>query len=521
MIRLPQSVLMFTIFGVLSVAVGRTSAQDAQDPLMIPPVALDTSPALRDIDPDTGATKRGPAFKKRRELPPIPRPRFAVTPRGPERPAASPRPLELQVRTFDGPGGADEIYPSDAIGAVGRDHYVAWVNTDLAVYRKDGKLLHGPIPGRTIWSDFRHAPCRKLNDGDPIVLYDQFADRWVLSQMAIADGPPFYQCLAVSTSPDPLGTYTRAAYRFEHLNDYGKLGVWSNAYLATFYMYTDLQNPQWMGTLVCAIDRTELIAGRGGAMVCADLPKDALGVMPVTVDGSQLPSRTAPGLFVGFGANRLELWDLSYDFAKPKEVKVSGPRAIPVAAFLQALDTIDQGKGKKKLDAVGDRLMYRVPLRMKGETATFVATHSVLADSGRVGVRWYEVDVAGEEAKVRQQGTFAPPDGKSRWLGSIASDRRGNVLLGYSAAGPDAPAALYLTGRTAKFSKGQMGVEVSLVTERKAQNGSDRWGDYAVVALDPVDDCTFWYIGQYTPSRPTDRWATRIATARFPDCKGQ
>lgn len=495
-------------------------AQERREPLTLAPVAHDTSQPLRDIQAPTEATTRGRSFEELRRLPPIPRPRVAVTQRRVMQPSISTTPLNLEIKKFDGPRGANAVYPSDSVGAVGRDHYVAWVNTDLAVYDKHGKLLHGPVPGRTIWSDFEHAPCRRQNDGDPIVLYDQFADRWVLSQFAISNGPPFYQCLAVSTTADPLGTYTRAAYRFESLNDYGKLGVWSNAYLATFYMFDDLDSPQWMGTWVCAIDRAALLAGRAGKMVCADLPADALGVMPATIDGGRLPAATTPGVFVGFGANRLELWELNYDFARTEKTTISGPAAIPVNDFTQALSTISQGDDGSPLDALGDRLMYRVPFRFDDKGSIFTATHSVEVDtSGRVGVRWYEVELAGAAAKVRQQGTYAPPDGRSRWLGSIASDRKGNLLLGYSAAGDDSPSALYLTGRTRNHEKGQMGPEVALVPERKAQKNSDRWGDYSAVTLDPVDDCTFWYIGQYTPKGDTDHWGTLITSARFPDCR--
>lgn len=518
MLQRPYTVSLLILF-LTALFVASASAQVSDEPLELKPVAFDTSPPLRSIEPSGEVITRGRIFEELRRLPPISRPRISVTRRSPVTSAPGATPLNLEIRTFDGPHGADDVYPSDSVGAVGLNHYVAWVNTNLVVYDKTGKPSHPPVPGRSIWSGFSNAPCRKQNDGDPIVLYDQFADRWVLSQFAITNGPPFYQCLAVSTTPDPLGPYTRVAYRFEHLNDYGKLGLWSNAYLATFYMFTDLEHPEWMGPLACAIDRNSLLAGRPASMICADLPKDALGVMPATIDGRQLPAQTTPGLFVGFGANRLELWELSYSFSKPKQTTISGPRSVAVDDFTQPAGNVDVGTGAAHLDAVGDRLMYRVPLRVDGEMSTFTATHSVQTDAGRVGVRWYEVDLTGRTASVRQQGTFALPDGKSRWLGTIAADRRGNLMLGYSAAGVSAPAGLYLSGRTPGYAAGQLGPEVSLVGERKAQVNSDRWGDYSAITVDPSDDCTFWYIGQYTPKTDSDRWATLITTARFPDCR--
>ena len=174
---------------------------------------------------------------------------------------------------FDGVNNRNLVLPPDTNGDIGPNHYVQWVNLSYAIYERDGTLVHGPADGRTIWQGFQ-GPCATENDGDPIVLYDEHAGRWLLSQFALPNFPngPFYQCIAVSTTSDPTGSYHRYQFQFSRLNDYPKFGVWPDGYYMSINQYTcTLAGCSWAGQGVAAFDREKMLAGLNAGMVYFDM----------------------------------------------------------------------------------------------------------------------------------------------------------------------------------------------------------------------------------------------------------
>jgi hypothetical protein len=190
-------------------------------------------------------------------------------------------------------------------------------------------------------------------------------------------------------------------------------------------------------------------------------------------------------------------------------------------------DCVPQAGGAQQLDVLGDRLMFRMPIRMLSGTQSIVLNHTVKANDGPAGIRWYEVRVPrGGSASIYQQGTYAPTDPATnplwRWMGSVAMDHSGDIAVGFSASGPnDFPSVRY-TGRKAGDPLGQMTqIEQTAWTGAGPQTQvQGRWGDYSDLSVDPTDDCTFWYAQEYLG---TDlifgAWRTRIASFKFPGCR--
>ena len=209
------------------------------------------------------------------------------------------------------------------------------------------------------------------------------------------------------------------------------------------------------------------------------------------------------------------------DWTTPGNSTLTGPTNMPVAAFNEGCNggvCIPQGGTTQQLDSLGDRLMYRLAYRNLGSRESLVVNHSVTAGSV-VGLRWYEIRSPGGTPTVYQQGTFAPSDGNYRWMGSIAMDQSGDVALGYNVSGSNMHPAIRYTGRVPSDPLGAMEAESNILQGAGSQTGGlTRWGDYSSMSIDPVDDCTFWYVNQYIPSSGAFNWATHIYSFKFASC---
>jgi hypothetical protein len=245
-------------------------------PIIVEPLKSDLSPALRDITPIP------PRPVELRILP------LRLLPRGEER--QSPRPgltandplLQSQAvntsmpsptQNFEGVSNVDGVLPPDTQGDVGPNHYVQWVNLSFAIWNKSGTLLYGPASGNTLWSGFG-GPCQSTNDGDPITQYDSLADRWLMSQFALPTYPdgPFYQCIAVSQTGDPTGSWYRYAYEWpgNKMNDYPKFGVWPDGYYMSVNQFAS-GTGNWAGAGVAVFERSQMVSGLAARMVSFDL----------------------------------------------------------------------------------------------------------------------------------------------------------------------------------------------------------------------------------------------------------
>jgi hypothetical protein len=456
--------------------------------------------------------------------------------------------------TFEGMNQADGCggcIPPDPNGAVGPNHYVEMVNSSYSVYNKTGTRLVGPVHINQLWSQLP-GRCQVDNDGDPIVVYDHLADRFVLSQFAVNGGNgPFAQCIAVSTSPDPTGSYYVYEFDQDVFNDYPHLGVWPDAYYMTTNNFGGTGGT-FSGAGVHAFERDKMLHGQPAREVYFDeglVDTSFGGMLPSHLDG-QPPPVGSPNYFAevdsqvntpALGADALRLWKFHVDWTNPASSTfgLSGqPNSIvPVATWTPAQCIQGQGTcipqegSPYQVDVIGDRLMFRMAYRNFGDHEALVLNHSVVADA-RIGVRWYEVRSPGSSPAIFQQSTYAPVDTLYRWMGSIAMDHFGDIALAYSTSSPASFPSLAYSGRLAgdplnQLSQGETQMFAGAGPENVAffVPPTGRWGDYTDLTVDPTDGCTFWYVNEYFASltdqganAPGAPWQTRIGSFKFPTC---
>lgn len=409
--------------------------------------------------------------------------------------------------------------PPDPIGDIGPDHYIQTVNFSLAVFSRTGDLVLGPMPTRALWADFAGA-CAMTNDGDATVRYDHLAQRWVIAQFSVNGGQgPFYQCVAVSTSSDPMGTYNRYQFAYGAFNDYPKMALWPGAYYFTFNMF---QKSEFLGAKSCAMDRTRMLAGGPATMQCFTTGPDEGGLLVSDLDGKVLPAKGTPAVVATFGTDELQLWRMHADFGKPSNSYFTGPVRLAVVPFAMMCDggsCVRQPDVGQTLDAVSDRPMNRLPYRKFATHEVVLLSHAVKAGASG-GMRWYEIrNPTSDRPVLHQQGTYAPDNG-FRFMGSIAMDAIGNIAMGYSASSSSLSPSVRYTGRVVSDPLGTFGQGEGVMAEGfGAQTGGlSRFGDYSSLTIDPVDDCTFWYTQEYIGEPGSFNWRTRVASFKFPSC---
>jgi subtilase family serine protease len=511
-------------------------------PTLIAADRHDRSPLLRDMAP--GRPPLGEEAKERE-------PRWRRVSRHPGgllldpvvQSTASVPSISTPSSSIEGIGNVNAVLPPDTNGDVGPNHFVQWVNLSFAIYQKGAgstppTLVYGPAPANTLWSGFG-GPCETRNDGDPIVRYDHLADRWVMSQLAIPNSffgllfGPFYQCIAISATGDPLGAYYRYQFSFNKLNDYPKMGVWSDAYYMTMNQYTAF-SLQFAGQGVVAFDRDKMLAGLPAAAIYYDLAGVDMnlgGMLPADLDGPAPPAGS-PAYFVqvdddawGVEPDQLQLWKFHTDWNNPALSSFTRAAALPTAPFDSDMcsysrNCIPQPGTSSRVDAMTDRLMYRLQYRNFGTHESLVVNHTVDADgTDHAGLRWYEIRNPGTSPVIYQQGTYAP-DLDHRWMGSAAMDSAGNIALGFSVSGSVTFPSIRYTGRLASDPLNLMTLgEADLIVGTGSQtHATGRWGDYSTLVVDPADDCTFWYTQEYYAVTSESGWQTRIGTFSLPNC---
>jgi hypothetical protein len=475
-------------------------------------------------------------------------------------------PLSAPIANFDGiclPFGAPcaeasscGCLPPDTNGAAGATQYVQMVNTDFAVYSKTGAVLRHATPVNALWTSVG-GECSAHNEGDPVVVYDQFANRWLLSQFVAspAAGEDYGECVAVSQTNDATGAYN--LYFFDWgantFLDYPHIGVWRDGYYLSANEFPTGQETS-SGAAAIVLERDKMLAGLPARYVWFDeaaanpVGGEYIGQLPADVDGSRLPPAGEPDVFAevddassipptgtdaGFD---LRLWRFHVDWSSPQSSTFGDNGqpsfTLPVAAFVRPQcvygygDCALQKGGPQGLDVLGDRLMFRLAYRNFGDHESLVLNHTVKAGALE-GIRWYEVRNPVNAPTIYQQGTYAPDDSLtdplSRWMGSIAMDRLGDIALGFSASGVNDFPSIRYTGRAAGDPLGSMTqAEQVLYTGQGPQTEPEgRWGDYSELSVDPANDCTFWYTQEYltTDTVVIGSWATRVGSFRFPGCK--
>ena len=409
--------------------------------------------------------------------------------------------------------GANGYAPPDTNGSVGASQFFQITNVEFAIYDKtSGNILLGPALIHSLWNGFG-GDCDTNDGGDPVVLWDKAAQRWVVSQLS---GTYTNWCMAVSTSADATGTYYRYAFSSGgNLDDYPKVGVWPDAYYRATNTFQG--GSSFIGANVCALDRALMLSGGNANEICMQQNANVASLLPSDVDGTTAPPSGEPNFFVElYDSSDLGLFKFHVDFTTPANSTFTGPTTIPVASYNEA-GGIAQPSGGTTLDSLGDRLMFRLAYRNFGDHEALVVNHSIVAGSS-VGARWYEIRSPNASPTLYQQGTFAP-DSAYRWMGSVAMDLAGDIALGYSVSSTSIDPSIRYTGRTAGDPLGSMETEANIIAGGGVQNGGlARWGDYSSMSVDPIDDCTFWYTQEYIASTGSYNWSTQIASFKFPNC---
>jgi hypothetical protein len=459
---------------------------------------------------------------------------------------------------FDGVGVSNSA-PPDTNGAVGKSHFVQWVNTQVAVWDKSGRLLAGPVKGNTLFASLG-GTCAAHNDGDPLAEYDQLADRWVLTQFAVGatDGSYSHQCFAVSQTGDPLGAYYLYDFRTSTADDpqlfvdYPHLGIWPDGYYVTTHQFGNAGD-SYDGQGLYVYDRARMIAGLPATFQYVLLSSGG-GALPSDLDGITPPPPGTPNYVVAFGSplrdttvgNVLHVYKVKTTWGSSPKLDVSGPADVAVSPFNDAsceqeivfnvaaserpcIAQPQPATPEDFLDGILDRLLYRLAYRYfpNGTPSdptpreVLVMNHTVGATTSQTGVRWYELRDPGGTPALVQQSTWAGPagDAANRWMGSIAMDQSGNMLLGYSKSSLTLFPEIDLAGRLATDPPSTLGAEILMKASGGAQTGTgNRWGDYSEMSVDPFDGCTFWFTSEYLPASGEFNWKTRVASFRFPSC---
>jgi hypothetical protein len=425
------------------------------------------------------------------------------------------------------------VAPPDTTGDLGPNHYVQWVNLRYSVYdvARDasnnitGFALRSGFPknGNVIWSGFG-GQCETSNDGDPLVQYDQAADRWILTQFAVSSSP-YLQCIAVSTGPDPTGTYNRYAYSFANdFNDFPKMGIWADKYVITYNMFR--RGRTFSGANVCGYDRAAMIAGTTAKQVCVRTSTSYGSILPADVEGSTHPAAGSATPLLSITSSSLLAWRFSVNFAAGTAT-LNGPSTVAgVAAFSRACGggtCVPQLGTTNKLDSLGDRLNYRLSYRQINGKEVMVVNHAVTAGSS-TGIRWYEFrNASGQTLSsanpvVFQQGTYAP-DSTYRWMGSAAMDSAGNIAVGYSASSGSIVPGIRFASRGPNDAAGTLGAESVIKAGGGSQNSTlARWGDYSTMSVDPLGGCNLVFTTEVLPATGNFNWATHIYSVRLPGC---
>ena len=331
------------------------------------------------------------------------------------------------------------------------------------------------------------------------------------------------------------------------MNDYPKFGVWPDGYYMTTNQFTNASlYGDWAGAGVAVFERDKMLSGQAARRVYFDLysvnPSFG-GMLPSDLDGVTPPPADAPNYFAEVDdstwigpTDALRLWNFHVDWTntasstfglsgQPNTVltTVAPFNLLPcVASNPPTPNCIPQPQVAGityKVDSLGDRLMHRLAYRNFGDHAALVLNHTVDAGSGRAGIRWYEVRDPGGSPTLYQQGTYAPADTEHRWMGSLAMDHTGDIALGYSVSSSSVYPSIRYTGRLASDPLGQMAQgEASIIIGAGSQTSSFRWGDYSMMSVDPLDDCTFWYTQEYYQTNSSSGWLTRISSFKFPSC---
>ncbi len=474
------------------------------------------------------------------------------------------RPVGAQVKItqFEGIDASNDPvagYTVDPNGAVGTKQYLEWVDQAYQGFDKVTGAAATPVMrGITPWLQNNMPDCT-TGGGNGVILFDHLASRWIIAVRQ--GGPNYFFCVAVSNTDDLTAsnfawfTYELPLNSLLNINgvpyypDYPKIATWPDAY----YITIDLENPskgfQENAILVCALDRTNLLAGNTErAAQCFSYPKTPNGLflghslLPADIDGTTPPTAGTPEEFVSIQnpsgsattSTSLNLWQFHVDWDNPTNSTFTGPTALAVPSFQPGCYTVNNptdtycvpepstAQTKVRIDSVGDRLMHRFDFRQFPTYQSFLVTHTIQPAATRLqtGIRWYELRPSAGVFNIANTGTLSPDTLYFRFMPSVAQDKVGNLAVGYSGASSalsPSIAATYLNLPGTRIPH-----EMVILKGTADQENSSHWGGYTSMTVDPIDDCTFWYVNEYLTANQTGTnrlWQTRLAHFSIPSCK--
>ena len=415
--------------------------------------------------------------------------------------------------------------PPDANGAVGATQYVQLVNNAFQVFDKNtGTSVFGPTAIASIWAGFGGV-CQNNRSGDPILLYDHLANRWIITQPAGSPIPTADECIAISTTSDATGSFNR--YDFHLGSNFflnPRLSVWPDAYYASVNVFNS-SGTVYLGPQAFAFNRTAMLAGAPATFISLGItggPNEE-SFLPANLDGSTLPPAGAPNTFVewpgGSNANNYKILHFHVDFATPANSTFTqfGP-LVPAAPFNKICPgppCVPQLGTTTTLAAHDDRLMFRLAYRNFGAHESMVGNYTV-SSGGVAGIRWFELRNVTAGPVTKFQESIYQPDSTWRWLGSTAMDGSGNLAIGFSASSSSIHPQIRYAGRSVGDPLNTLSSEKTLYAGAGSQtDDASSWGDYSCLTIDPVDDSTFWYTNEYYDTPSSHNWRTRIGSFRL------
>ena len=556
-LRRVKSLVAAGFIGVLGLVIGANVAYAQSNPASIDAAA--NSPAVRTVQTqspraeESRLVRAGSFNGDLRDLPST-RPRFAEIPErkpphvqrtelphGPliEAPAAGPivtAPAPAPIISFVGLDflnfGAGR--PPDTNGDVGPNHFIQSVNTSIGIYDKTtGTRLVGLAMDTFMKQGNFGNLCDTDNFGDPVVLYDTFEDRWIITDFAfqldgasnVVSPPGMFQCFAASKTSDPVsGGWNFYSFNTTGgLGDYGKFSIWPDGLYSTFNMFDYAAAGSFQNVRVYALNKAQMYAGFPTVQIVSfDLPSAEFTVLPANARlQTGTPPVGTPNLYsvVWQFTNVISVYKFKADWNNISLSSFTGPfDTIAPASWASAPNTVPVNGGLDN-DTLQPRLMAQNQYTNIGGVESLWNTHTVLGATGQASPRFYQVNVTGGTiaANTTQAFTHSPDATISRYIPSVAVDRAGDMALVYSASSSALKPAIRYAGRLAGDLINTLPqTETSLIEGPGAQNTSNRWGDYSTMTLDP-DGCTFWMTTEYYAAVGGD-WQTRIGSFKFPSC---
>jgi len=438
-------------------------------------------------------------------------------------------------------------HPPDPVGDVGPSHFVEAVNTSVGIYDKATGAELATFTFNSLWSGAgTGTACDSHHRGDPTVIYSSADNSFIVADFAWDDldlqNGPYYECIAVSKTGDPVtGGWWLFAYRADDaahpwLPDYPKMGLWPDGLYMTTNMFDCLDSTCSSATYkearVYALNLSDLVSGSSLRSVVVDTSSSYFTLLPSNYRGTPPPAGS-PNYVVGESttAYAWPVFKLHVDYTTPANSTFTGPVNVSQTSYAVAAGMVPEPAPGNPTDTLADRAMMQAQYRNIAGTESLWVNHTTgtTVASTPTGIQWAQINVTGgtiHTTPVQQQIFNNGADGLNRFMGSLAVDGMGDMAVGYSASSSTVAPDIRYAGRLAADPLNQLPQSETTMlpsVSRSVQTGMcgggtcTRWGDYSAMSIDPVDDCTFWYVSMYFPVQGSN-WVTRIGSFRFPDC---